>query len=877
MCVPCRGRRGRGACRVGTKLRLELSNTRFARFLLHPVTKVTLAVAVIGLVCGAGVFSYYYEKFARLIDRRLASGVFARTSKIYAAPELISIEQDAAADELAVRLRRAGYSENKTNRVGWYQEVPGGLEIFPGPDSYFQDEPVLIRLAGRKIQRIISLKDNSEQQGYELEPELITNLFDRSREKRRLVRFEDLPPDLVNAILAAEDRSFFQHPGFDFLRLIKVAYEDIRAGDRTAAGGASTLTQQTARLFFLTPVRTFRRKAAEALIALQLERRLTKQQIFEFYCNQIYMGQRGSFSIHGVEEASLVYFGKDVRQLTLPEAAFLAGFLRGPAVYDPYRHPERALERRNRILEAMAKIGAISPEQRDEAMETPLKVVPQFVETGDAPYFVDLVREQLLERFSEKELIGSSYRIYTTLDLSLQRAASEAVRAGIKLVDEQLAKKKSRQGWPKPQVALVAIDPHSGEVKALVGGRAYGVSQLNHAMAMRQPGSVFKPFVYAAAFNSALDGASPVITPVTVVDDSPTTFVYDGGIYEPNNYQEKFRGNVEAQDALAHSLNVATVKIGEMTGFDKVVKLAQDAGLKTPRATPSVALGSYESTPLEMSGAYTVFANGGLRVDPFMIRLIKTPEGQVAEEHKTQPREVIDARLAGLMTAMLENVVQRGTGAGVRARGFTAPAAGKTGTSHDGWFAGYTSNLLCIVWVGFDDNRELPLGGAASALPIWTEFMKRAAALRAYRNMVAFTEPPGLARVEIDPASNQLATAFCPERRPTVFVEGSQPGQLCPLHAMQYLARPNLPPPLMTGVAPAPGDGMASRALPPAAAASPGTVTALPPAAALPAAGAASPADAAKKKKGVLGRIFGALAGSGDKEPPKEKEKQKQP
>jgi len=834
-----------------------------------------LAAAVIGLVCGAGVFSYYYDRFARLIDRRLSGGVFARTSKIFAAPEAVFVDQDAGAAELTARLRRAGYSENKTNRVGWYQEVPGGLEIFPGPDSYYQDEPALIRLAGRKIQRIISLKDNTEQQGYELEPELITNLFDRSREKRRLVRFEDLPPDLVNAILAAEDRGFFQHSGIDFLRLIKAAYDDIRAGNR--AQGASTLTQQLARGFFLTPVRTFKRKLAEAMIATQLERRLTKQQIFEFYCNHIYMGQRGSFSINGVAEASLAYFGKDVRQLTLPEAAFLAGFLRGPAIYDPYRHPDRARERRNRILDSMARIGAISPEQRDEAMETPLRVIPQFVEMGDAPYFVDLVREQLLERFSEKELISSSYRIYTTLDLSLQRAASEAVRAGIKLVDEQLAKKKSRQGWPKPQVALVAIDPHSGDVKALVGGRAYGVSQLNHAMAMRQPGSVFKPFVYAAAFNSALDGASPVITPITIVDDSPTTFVYDGGIYEPNNYQEKFRGNVEAQDALAHSLNVATVKIGEMTGFDKVVKLAQDAGLKTPRATPAVALGSYESTPLEIAGAYTVFANGGARVDPFMIRLIKTPEGQVAEEHKTQPREVIDARLAGLMTAMLENVVQRGTGAGVRARGFTAPAAGKTGTSHDGWFAGYTTNLLCIVWVGFDDYRELPLSGAQSALPIWTEFMKRAAALRAYRNMVAFAEPPGLARVEIDPASNQLATAFCPERRPTVFVEGSQPGQLCPLHAVQYLARPNLPLPLMTGGAPVPGEGMASRALPPPAPASPGAATALPPAAAMPAAAAPAPADAAKKKKGVLGRIFGALAGSGNKEPSKEKEKQKQP
>lgn len=854
---------------AGSQVRVQLQDTRLVRILLHPFVKFLLAITVLLLVCGGAVFGHYYVQFGKMIDRRLTGDIFARTSKIYSAPEPLFVGQEATLSEVIGKLRRAGYSENKTNRMGWYQEVKGGLEIFPGSESYFRDEPVLIRLAERKIQRIVSLKDNAEQQSYELEPELITNLFDRSREKRRLVRFEDLPPDLVNAVLAAEDKSFFQHSGIDYARVLKVAYEDIRAGNR--AQGASTLTMQLAREFFLTPARTFKRKLAETLIALQLERRLTKQQIFEFYCNQIYLGQRGSFSLHGVGEASLAYFGKEVRQLTLPEAAFLAGIVRGPNIYSPYRNPERAKERRNRILEAMARIGAISSEQRDEALKAPLKVVPAYVETGDAPYFVDLVRQQLLERYSEKELLSTGYRIYTTLDMDLQRAASEAVRIGIHLVDEQLAKRKKREPWPEAQTALVAMDPHTGEVKALVGGRFYGASQLNRVLALRQPGSSFKPFVFAAAFNSALDGSRPVITPATVVDDSPTVFVYDGGTYEPANYREKFRGNVAARTALALSLNVATVKIGEMAGFEKVAQLAREAGLKTARGTPAVALGSYEASPLDMAGAYTIFAHGGKRVDPFLVRMMKRPNGEVIEEHQTRERAALDPRIAFLMTRLMEGVIQSGTGAPVRARGFTAPAAGKTGTSHDGWFAGYTSNLLCVVWVGFDDNRELPLSGAQSALPIWTEFMKRAASQRQYRNMLPFSAPPGLASVDLDPASNQLATAYCPERRAEVFIEGSQPTEPCALHTLQatrpsllgrlfgFGARPAVAQPASGAGAPDPAAG--------SAAAGRGVPGNGPPA-------DADSSDPEKKKKGFFGKVFGVFKG-GDKEKDREKEKGK--
>ena len=857
--------RGPG-CRLEVNLRVHFKKTRLARIFLHPFTKVVLTLALLLAVCGASVFGYYYVRFAKLIDRRLDGDVFARTSKIHAAPELLFVGQEIQVAELINKLRRAGYSEDESSTLGWYRQVLDDVEIHPGSDSYFRDEPARIRVADGKVQRVLYLKGNIEQQFYELEPELITNLFDRSRAKRRLVRFEDLPPHLVNAILAAEDKSFFQHPGIDFLRVLKVAYEDIRT--RTLAQGASTLTMQLARSFFLTPARTFKRKMAEVMIALQLERRLTKQQIFEFYCNQIYLGQRGSFSLHGMGEASLAYFGKDVHQLTLPEVAFLAGIIRGPNLYSPYRYAERATERRNRILDAMVRNGAIKPEQRDTAVEAPLGVLPPYVETGDAPYFVDLVREELLARYPEKELVTRGYRVYTTLDMNLQRAADEAVREGMQLVDEQLSKRKTKQPWPQAQTALVAIDPHTGDVKALVGGRFYGASQLNRAVAQRQPGSVFKPFVYASAFSSALNGFHPVITPVTVIDDTPTTFLYEGGVYEPSNYRAKFHGQVTARKALALSLNVATVKIGEMIGFDRVAQLARQAGLKTPRATPSVALGSYEVSPLDIAGAYTIFANGGVRVNPTLVRMVKSDNGEVIERGRNWQQKVLDPRVAYLMTQLLQGVVRSGTGAGVRSRGFRVPAAGKTGTSHDGWFAGYTSNLLCIVWVGFDNNRELPLSGSRSALPIWTEFMKRAASLPQYQDMVAFPEPPGLTWREVDPVSGELATAFCPQRRPEVFLEDTQPTEACSLHTIQRVSRPGfLTNPFGIGVRP-PGRQPApvpspQLARPPASA---------PPASSAPTSQTSPVLDTAepnKKERGFFGKVFGVFKGSGKDRPDK--------
>ena len=758
---------------------------RFFLFFLSAPGKVILSVFLVGGITGLAFLSHFWFQYSRLIDRKLAAGgPFNTPSKIFAAPEAVYVGQQIPPAEIISHLRSAGYTESTANRLGWYKVRLDAVEVFPGPDSYFAAEPAVVKFSGNRVARIVSLRDNSEQPLYELEPELITNLFDKSRDKRRLVRYEDIPKLLRDAIISIEDKRFFEHPGFDPIRILAAAWIDIR--EMKKEQGASTLSQQLARGFFLYPDKTPKRKLLELLITLQLEGRLAKEQIFEFYCNQIYMGRRGSFNIHGVGEAAQVYFGKDFRELNLPEAATLAGIIQRPEYLNPFRNPDRARERRNLVLRAMLDNNAITKQQYDDAVKQPLGVKPGVAESSDAPYFVDMVNDQLLARFQEKELVTRVFRIYTTLDLNLQRAAVEAVRYGMPLVDEQVKRQRRFRGHtpPTPQVALVALDPVSGEVKALIGGRSYGNSQLNRAVAKRQPGSAFKPFVYAAALNTALDpNSSPILTPVTTVDDTATVFWFDGKPYEPANFKNEVHGVVTLRQALAKSMNIATVKVAELVGYDQVVELARKAGMNLQiQPTPAVALGAYEVQPIEIAGAYTVFANGGLHAAPYLIRTVRDQDGRTVLLNKPKHDPVLDPRIAYMMTNLLEEVMRSGTAAGVRSRGFAAPAAGKTGTSHDGWFAGYTSNLLCVVWVGFDDNTELDVEGAKSALPIWTDFMKRAVTYRPYRNPAPFEPVDGIVTAEVDPETQELASAGCPVKRTEVFVAGTQPAAYCRVH-----------------------------------------------------------------------------------------------
>src|SRR6266852_2634037 len=720
-----------------------------------PVVRIALTVFVVLATVAGGIFTYYYVHYDRIIDQRFKGPVFSNSAKIYAIPRAVRVGQRIDSKEIAAQLRRAGYSDKDGQSVmGSYRLLRDGIEINPGPDSYHSPEPATIRLQGGQVNSITG--KSGDLAAYELEPQMITALFDaEQRSKRQVVKYDDIPKIMVDAVLAIEDRRFFEHSGVNFVRMAEATWVDL-THQRHEQGG-STLTMQLSRGFFLTPQKTVKRKLVEMLIAMELEQKFSKQQIFEFYANWVDLGQRGSFAISGFAEASRAYFNKDLKDISLPEAALLAGIIQGPSRLSPYRHPERALDRRNLVLDSMVETHAINREQADKAKATPLKLAPPNVEASDAPYFVDMVRDTLINKFSEHDFNDQSYRVYTTLDPDLQKAAAQGVEMGIKLVDEQVKKLRTKRvkvgkkvetkvlPGPQAQVALVAIDPHTGAVLALVGGRDYGFSQLNHALAKRPTGSIFKPFVYATAMNTALDGSPSVITPASTVQDAPSTFAYGDQIYEPRNYKEEYHGDVTLRYALAMSLNNATVKVAEEVGYDKVADLAKSAGIVSVKATPAMALGSYDATPLDMAGAYTSFANNGIRLSPILVNSVRNAKGDVIANFNTDQRQVLDPRIAYVMTNMMEGVINNGLGySAVRVRGFTPPAAGKTGTSHDGWFAGYTSNLLCIVWVGFDDYSDLRLSGAQTAAPIWTEFMKKAATLSQYADMNSFQQPTGV-------------------------------------------------------------------------------------------------------------------------------------
>jgi len=755
-----------------------------------PVLRAALVVFIVLAVSFTIFFSYFYIKYDRVIEKRFKTPVFANSAKIYALPRVVRNGEKIEAREIAAELREAGYSDKDgDSKFGTFHIIKGGIEVTPGPESYHAPESARINIENGQVSQIASR--GTDLSAYELEPQLVTALFDaEQRSKRQVVKYSDIPPVMVQATLAIEDRRFFEHGGVNFVRTFEAVWEDV-VRQRRAQGG-STITQQLARGFFLTPEKSIKRKLTEMLIAEELEQKFSKQQIFEFYANWVNLGQRGSFAISGFAEASRAYFAKDLKDITLPEAALLAGIIQGPSRLSPYRHPERALERRNLVLDSMLDTHAITKDQADKAKATPLKLAPPNVEASDAPYFIDLVRDQLVSKFSETELNDSSYRVYTTLDPDLQKAAAQAVDSGIKLVDEQVKKLRTKrvkvgkkiettvQPGPQAQVALVAIDPHTGAVLALVGGRDYAWSQLDHAVAKRPTGSIFKPFVYATAMNTALDGSSTVITPASTVTDEPSTFAYGDTIYEPRNYKEEYHGDVTLRYALAMSLNNATVKVAEEVGYDKVADLAKSAGIASVKATPAMALGSYDASPLDMAGAYTVFANNGIRLSPILLRSVRNGKGDVIANYNTDQRTVLDPRISYVMTNMMEGVINNGLGyTAVRLRGFTQPAAGKTGSSHDGWFAGYTSNLLCIVWVGYDDYSDLRLSGAMTAAPIWTEFMKKAATLPQYSDMREFSQPSGVVDVQLDKATNRLATPNCTDDYVSAFVAGTEPHDTC--------------------------------------------------------------------------------------------------
>jgi penicillin-binding protein 1B len=744
---------------------------------------VLLSLITIPVVFGTATLIYYYLRYSVLVDRKLQGERWRAPARLYARPPVLrpGMAMNQAGLVKILNGLRYEHKTELTGSAGEFTVGSGSVSLAPRPAPGSPDEPFVVTFEKDRIKEVRGLRTKKPHPKVMLEPELITYLFDASREKRRRIRYEELPDGLVKAVLAIEDRRFFSHPGLDPFRIVAAALRNWKA--ESYLQGGSTITQQLVKNFFLTPERTMKRKVQEALYALVLERRAQKKDILELYLNEVYLGQVGSFSIHGMGEASRMYFHKDVGNLTLGEGALLAGMIQSPNPYNPYRHPQRATERRNQVLRAMQDAGFMDASVIDAAVGEPLSVERPSVDSAEAPYFVDLVRSQLDQRYDASDLATQSLSIYTTLDLSLQSLAQQVLSDDLAKVDKLI----KRKNHPPVQGALIALEPRTGQVVALVGGRSYGDSQYNRAtLAKRQPGSTFKPFVYLAAFENTFDDPSqPPLTPATMVEDSPSVFLYEDKEYIPENYEGKYLGDVTLRRALAHSLNVATVKVAEIVGFNRVANL-WNKKMKMAAAVqpfPAMALGSFEATPLELATAYNVLATGGLKVEPATVLRVVDEKGNTFEQHSPSPTRVARPESAYLVTHMLRSVINNGTAAAARSMGFSADAAGKTGTTNDmrdAWFAGYTPDLLCVVWVGFDDNTPINLSGAKAALPIWVDFMK--GALAGVKSTPFSVPASNIVFVEIDRETGMLATPACPAAFSEAFIAGTEPTEYCGLH-----------------------------------------------------------------------------------------------
>ena len=750
----------------------------FSAPVIIPVAFVSAAVL--------GILIYYWTVFSGRIDDLLQGEVFTRSAGIYAAPKQLRISESITQDELIAFLKRAGYVEKTqqadTNR-GRYQITGTNVEIEPSSAStvdgqrQFQHVKVQFTSGGKSISGLTDLDTRSSLQRVWLEPELISSVTGTERAKRKVIGFGDLPPHLVKAITVTEDRSFFEHYGVNIRGIIRafIRRVDTDPNSPLARQGGSSITQQLVKNLLLSPEQTWRRKTAEAYMSIILETRLSKEKIFELYCNQVYMGQQAGFSIHGFGEASSAYFNKDVTNLTLAESAFLAGLIRSPNRYNPYNKLDTATARRNQVLDSMVEAGELSDAEAKTAKASPLQVAPVRgrIDVSDAPYFADFVQNQLGDMIAGSG--GTEHlRIYTTIDMDLQRAAYAALTKQLAALDKIQAKRFEPGTL---QAALVAMNAETGEIVAMVGGRDYSKSQLNRASdALRQPGSVFKPFVYATALNTAYDPIPRVITPATTYMDEPKTFTFDSQEYSPGNFGESYsNAPVTLRDALVHSLNVVTVEVAMEVTIGRVMNLAAKAGLPKPaRSYPAMALGTNEATPLQIASAYTAFANLGGRVAPIAINRITTGNGLTIAAPTTQRNEVLRPDVAYVMNSFMKDVVNRGTAAKVRARGLKGTLAGKTGTSRDGWFAGFTPKLVTVVWVGFDDGSQLGLTGANSALPIWSDFMS--VALAKHPEWEGdWDMPAGVEQVDINPKTGELTASGDTEKRVEFFINGTGP------------------------------------------------------------------------------------------------------
>jgi penicillin-binding protein 1B len=751
---------------LGRKKARKYSRLRFR------IVVFSLSVLSVSLLVLVGVLVYHTLRFTALIDRRLRGEEAERPTWVYARPFELHRGQRLSKEALVLLLNDLGYRQRPAlgNEPGSF--ALAGSELHLRRRGAFT-AAIAVDFKEPWIAGIRALSSGAPLERVPFEPVPVGTLFGDDRVKKRWVPLDAIPDRLKDAVLATEDRRFFVHTGFDPVGIARALVTDLRRGELDQ--GASTLTQQLVKNYFLTPERTFRRKLLEAYLAVILESRTGKNDILELYLNDVYLGQRGSFGIHGVGQAAQIFFGKDLKNLTVAESALIAALIRSPNSTNPFLYPRAALERRNIVIGQMRDAGLLTEAAAASERDAPLGLVEGAVDQGEAPYFIDALRKQLLAAYDAAAVPSAGLRIQSTMDRHLQNAAQQALVEGLEEIRDRLPR-----GAPgPPQAAIVAMRPSTGDVLALVGARSYGTSQFNRATeARRQPGSAFKPFVYLTAFEH-----DPALAPSSTVKDEPKTFRQGGRPWTPANYTGRYEGTVTYRRALALSLNAATAGVGARVGFQRIVDLWESLGVGSRiQPYPSVVLGSFELTPLELATAYAVLANGGRRVTPRFFTSVEDGTGKTLVENGSKTQAVVTSESAYLVTDMLRSAIDAGTGREIRARSLDADIAGKTGTTNDtrdAWFVGYTKDVLAVVWVGYDDNRELGLSGAEAALPLWSRFMKAALA---GGERDTFAAPKGIVAAEIDPATGQRASKSCPRRIREVFRAASAPRETCGLH-----------------------------------------------------------------------------------------------
>ncbi len=742
--------------------------------------KITITLLVTALLLGVSVFLYGWH-LAVQIDQRFSARRWSVPSRVYSDTTLLYPGQRINPVLLKNKLDALGYHQvsHQPARKGELQASPDGITIFLNdlttPWNRRKGFPVRIAMTENTIVSIVRTEDGEAAPILELEPEEVSLFFGSERERRQLISIQEVPGHLIHAVLAAEDNRFYQHPGIDFRGIFRALLTNLRHG--SIRQGGSTLTQQLAKNYFLTPARTLTRKLKEVLIALIIELEYEKEEILEIYLNEIYLGQKGSVAINGVGEASYFYFGKPVKELSRTEAATIAGLIKAPNHYSPYQHKDRCLSRRNFVLTAMHDKGWLSREELQADLKVAVKTVGFTVHGKKAPYFVDYLEQQLNTLYRPEDLTSLGLSIYTTLDSQVQSASEKALAEGLARLERMKPELLRDDPAQKLQGAVIVMQPGTGHILALVGGRNYTASQFNRInQARRQPGSAFKPFVYL----SSLDQFSPS----DMLSNQPRTYTVDGKTWEPQNFEPVTKYTVSLRNALTMSYNLATVDLAMKTGLGHIVETARQFNFSTPlKAYPSLALGAFEVIPLELARGYCVFAAGGVQPHPLSLKGVVDENGRILEQKHLQIERLIPPEKAFIMNSMLQSVVTEGTARSLKDRGIFWPVAGKTGTTNDfrdAWFIGYTPDILALVWVGFDNGDSILASGSSAALPIWAELMN---SIPQYISEAGFKVPPGVEKRTICDVTGLLANEnACPQPVEEYFLAGKIPTEHCPLH-----------------------------------------------------------------------------------------------